>query len=131
MFKKTLLIASLLIVTGCGVIDDAVNTVVSAGVDEDDIREKDKVLIINGVSVTACATIKTGLLDAGDFKNADTLVTEIGVTCATYGKTNGTDINAACRELDLDVWLLEADHDIVEKLNAAEGDRACVVGGDV
>jgi len=131
MLKNSLIIASLLIFTGCGVIDDAVNTVVSTGVDEDDMREKDKVLIINGVSVTACTTIKSGLLDAGDFRNAETLVTEQGVTCATYGKTNGTDIHAACRELELDVWLLEADHELIEKLGAAEGDRACVIGGDV
>ena len=130
MLKSSVLILALLIFTGCSAVDDAINTVVSAGVDEDDMREKDKVLIINRVSVTACATIKTGLLDAGDFRNADTLVTEIGVTCTTYGKTKGTDINAACRELALDVWLQEADHKIVEKLNAAEGDRACVVGGD-
>ena len=90
MLKNSLLITAIFIFTGCGAIDDAVNTVVSTGVDEDDIKEKEKVLIINEVSVTACATIKSGLLDAGDFRNAETLVTELGVTCATYGKTKAT-----------------------------------------
>ena len=57
----------------------------------------------------------------------------MGVTCNTYGKTPGdiTDKNATCRVLPLDVWLEEADHDIIDKSGAAEGDRACVIGGDV
>ena len=133
MLKNSLFMTAMLLFTGCGVIDDAVNTVVSAGVSESDIRGKEKVLIINGVSVTACVTIKIGLLNAGDFRDAETLVTDLGVTCATYGKTSGdpSNIDAACRELDLAVWLNEADHDLVDKLGAAEGDRACVIGGDI
>ena len=133
MLKNSLIVIAMLMFTGCGVIDDAVNTIVSAGVSTNDIKEKEKVLIINGVSVTACATIKIGLLDAGDFRNAETLVTDMGVTCATYGKTNGdpSDIDAVCRELALDVWLGEVAQDIIDQLGAAEGDRACVVGGDV
>ena len=130
MLKNSLIITAMLMFTGCGVIDDAVNTIVSTGVSEDDIREKEKVLIINEVSVSACAIIKTGLLDAGDFRNAEILVTNLGVTCATYGKKRGNSIDAECRELNLAVWLQEADHDIVDKLGAAEGDRACVIGGD-
>ena len=133
MLKSSLIMTAMLMFAGCGVIDDAINTVVSAGVSKSDISKKEKVLIINGVAVTACATIKIGLIDAGDFKNADTLVTEQGVTCSTYDKTAGsiTDKNAECRELPLDVWLEEADHNFIETLGAAEGDKACVIGGDV
>ena len=133
MLKNSLIITAILIFTGCGVVDDAVNTVVSAGVSENDIKEKEKVLIINDVSLKACGTIKIGLLDAGDFRNAEILVTELGVTCATYGKTTGDpyDLNANCRELPLSLWLDEEGHDIIEKLSAAEGTKACVIGGDV
>ena len=132
MLKNSLLISAIFIFTGCGAIDDAINTAVSAGVTKDDISEKEKVLIINEVSLKACAIIKTGLLDAGDFRNAEILVTEIGVTCATYGKSTGAphDINANCRELALSVWLDNEGHDIIDKLSAAEGDKPCVIGGD-
>jgi len=134
MFKKiTLLITTIFIFTGCNAIDEALNDVVSGGVDTDTIKSKDKVLIINEVALSACAIIKTGLLDAGDFRNAETLVTEPGVTCATYGKTKGNpdNIDAACRELSLAVWLEKEGHDIISDLGTAEGDRACVIGGDI
>ena len=133
MLKNSLLISAIFIFTGCGAIDDAINTAVSAGVTKDDISAKEKVLIINEVSLKACAIIKTGLLDAGDFRNAEILVTEIGVTCATYGKTTGnlTDKSASCRVLPLDVWLEEIDQGFIDKLGVAEGKKACVIGGDL
>jgi hypothetical protein len=131
--NTTLLLVSIFIFTGCSAIDDALNNIISGDVDEQTIREKDKVLIINEVTLTACTLIKTGLLDAGDFRNAETLVTEVGVTCYTYGKDPGDpdDINAECRELDLSVWLENEGHDIISDLDVAEGDRACVIGGDL
>ena len=133
MLKNSLIITAMLMFTGCGVIDDAINTAVSAGVTKDDISEKEKVLIINGVSTTACTTIKAGLLKADDFKKPEILVTELGVTCATYGKTAGTitDKDATCRELPLDVWLDEIDSDFLNTLGAIEGKKACVIGGDI
>ncbi len=131
--KTTLLITAILVFTGCSAVDEALNDIVSGGVDTETIKKKDKVLIINEVALSACAIIKTGLLDAGDFRNAETLVTELGVTCATYGKTTGApdDIDAVCRELSLAVWLEDEGHDIISDLGAAEGDRACVIGGDI
>ncbi|KYJ86688.1 hypothetical protein [Sulfurovum riftiae] len=131
--KTTLLIATTLIFTGCNAVDEALNDIVSGDVDTETIKSKDKVLIINEVALSACAIIKTGLLDAGDFRNAEILVTEMGVTCATYGKTKGdpNDIDTACRELSLAVWLENEGHDIISDLGTAEGDRACVIGGDI
>lgn len=138
MIKNTsLIITALFVFTGCSVVDDAINNAVnetlSGDVTAETIQSKDKVLIINEVSLSACTVIKNGLLNKDDFKNAETLVTELGVTCATYGKTESSpdDLNAECIEESLAEWLEEAGHEEIIDFEAAQGDKACVIGADV
>ena len=138
MIKITgFLIAGALLFSGCEAIDqainDAVNEVVSDEVTAETIQGKDKVVIINEVSLAACTAIKNGLLSSGELDNAETLVTELGVTCETYGKTKSVsaDRNAECVEVSLAEWLEEEGHDkIISDFEAAQGEKACVIGTD-
>ncbi|WP_415406519.1 hypothetical protein ACLHDG_12195 [Sulfurovum sp. CS9] len=137
MKKISLVIISALIFTGCSAIDDAINDAVndiaSGDVTTETIKAKDKVLVINDVSLSACVIIKNGLVNDDDFKDAVTLVTELGVTCATYGKTTGDpeDIDTECVEQSLAEWLEEEGHEEITDLDSAQGDKACVIGADV
>ncbi len=133
----SLVIISALLLSGCSAIDDAINDLVndtaSGDVTTETIKDKDKVLIINDVSLTACIVIKNGLVKDDDLKNAVTLVTELGVTCATYDKTTGDpeDIDTECVEQSLVEWLEEEGHEEITDLESAQGDKACVVGADI
>ena len=139
--KISLVIAGALILTGCSAVDDAINNAVSDAVNDtasgdvtiETIKVKDKVLIINNVSLSACVVIKNGLVNDDDFQDAVTLVTELGVTCATYGKTTGDpeDSDTECVEQSLAEWLEEEGHEEITDLESAEGDKACVIGADV
>ena len=137
MQKISLAIVSALIFTGCNTIDDAINNAIndtaSGDVTAETIKAKDKVLIINDVSLSACVMIKNDLVKYDDLKDAVTLVTELGVTCATYGKTTGDpeDIDTECVEQSLVEWLEEEGHENTTDLESAEGDKACVIGADV
>ena len=137
MQKISLVIASALILAGCSAVDDAINDTVndtaSDGVTTETIKSKDKVLVINDVSLSACMVIKNGLVNDDDLKDAVTLVTELGVTCATYGKTKGTpgDIDPECIEQSLAEWLEEEGHEDIINIEDAQGDKACVIGADV
>jgi len=130
MKKISLVIAGALILAGCSAVDDAINDAVndtaSGSVTTETIKAKDKVLIINDVSLSACVVIKNGLVNDDDFKDAVTLVTELGVTCATYG-----DPEDMCVEQSLVEWLEEEGHDEITDLDSAQGDKACVIGADV
>ena len=136
MKKISLVIVSALILAGCSAVDDAINDAVndtlSGDVTTETIKEKDKVLIINEVSLSACTVLKNGLINDDDLKNAVTLVTELGVTCATYGKTAGSpeDIDTECVEQSLAEWLEEG-HEEITDFDSAQGDKACVIGADV
>lgn len=137
MQKISLVIVTAFILAGCSAVDDAINDAVNETVSRDvtaeTIKEKDKVLIINDVSLSACAVIKSGLVNDDDLKDAVTLVTELGVTCATYGKTTGDpeDIDTECVEQSLVEWLEEEGHEEITDLDSAQGDKACVIGADV
>ena len=132
MKKISLVIAGALILAGCSAVDDAINDTLSGNVTTETIKEKDKVLIINEVSLSACTVLKNGLINDDDLKNAVTLVTELGVTCATYGKTAGSpeDIDTECVEQSLAEWLEEG-HEEITDFDSAQGDKACVIGADV
>ena len=137
MKKISLVIAGALILAGCSAVDDAINDAVndtaSGDVTTETIKAKDRVLVINDVSLSACIVIKEGLEHDDDFNNAVTLVTELGVTCATYGKTTGDpeDIDTECVEQSLVEWLEEEGHEEITDLESAQGDKACVIGADV
>lgn len=137
MQKLSLIIAGALLLAGCSAVDDAINNAVndtaSGDVTAETIKAKDKVLIINEVSLSACVVIKNGLVNDDDFQDAVTLVTELGVTCATYGKTTGDpgDIDTECIEQSLVEWLEEEGHEEITDLDSAQGDKACVIGADV
>ena len=133
----SLVIVTALIFAGCSAVDDAINNAVndtaSGDVTTETIKAKDKVLIINDVSLSACVVIKNGLVNDDDLKDAVTLVTELGVTCATYGKTTGDpeDIDTECVEQSLVEWLEEEGHEEITDLESAQGDKACVIGADL
>ncbi len=135
--KISLVIVGALILAGCSTVDDVLNDVVndtaSGDVTTETIQSKDKVLIINEVSLTACVVIKNGLLNDNDFKNAETLVTELGVTCATYGKEAGIsgEMDTVCIEQSLAEWLEEEGHEEIISFESAQGDKACVIGADI
>ena len=137
MQKISLAIVTAMIFSGCSTVDDAindaVNETVSGEVTTETIKEKEKVLVINDVSLSACVVIKNGLEHDDDFNNAITLVTELGVTCATYGKTRGDpgDINPECVEQSLAEWLEEEGHEEITDFDSAQGDKACVIGADL
>ena len=135
--KISLVIAGALILAGCSAVDDAINDAMndaaSGDVTAETIKAKDKVLIINDVSLSACVVIKNGLVNDDDLKDAVTLVTKLGVTCATYGKTTGgpEDIDTECVEQSLVEWLEEEGHEEITDLESAQGDKACVIGADL
>ena len=137
MKKISLFIVSTFLLLGCGSIDDAINDAVndtlSGDVTAETIQLKERALIINNVSLSACVAIKNGLVDAKGLKNAETLVTEMGVTCKTYHKKAGdpTDIDAQCAEESLAEWLDQGDNDKITDLKSAQGDKACVIGFDL
>ena len=137
MTKTILILLCALALSGCSVVDDAINSAVndavSGEVTTDTIKTKDKVVIINNVNLQACAVIKNGLVDAKGLENAETLVTELGVNCGTYGKEKGeaTDPNSQCIEESLAEWLDQEDNENITDLDSAEGDKACVIGFDL
>ncbi len=137
--KISLILLSALLFSGCSAVDDAINDAVndelSGGVDTDTIKAKEKVLILNNVNRTACVAIKNGLAENGNRKNAETLVTELGVTCVTYGKTAGDPLeienDTECAEESLSEWLDEESNGNITDLEKAQGDKACVIGFDL
>ncbi len=137
MIKTSLILLAALVCSGCSTIDDAINDAVndtlSGDVTAETIQLKERALIINNVSLSACVAIKNGLVDAKGLKNAETLVTEIGVTCKTYHKKAGdpTDIDAQCAEESLAEWLDQGDNEKITDLKSAQGDKACVIGFDL
>jgi len=129
MIKKiNLLILSSILFIGCSEVDNIINNAISGEVTSETIIAKDKVTIINNVNLQACTVIKHGLAKIvdGGYNDVETLVTELGVNCETYGKpANDTDI---CTEQSLVDWLEEDSHDTITDLENAEGDKACVIG---
>ncbi len=132
----TFILLGALLFSGCSAVDDAVNNAVdgalSGDVTTDTIILKKRAIIIEDVSRTACVAIKNGLVDAKGLKNAETLVTDMGVTCETYKKKEGTltDPNAQCVKDSLVNWL-DVNEEITVDLEAAKGDKACVIGFDL
>ena len=137
MIQKTALLITALFFTGCSAVDDAINNavndIISGDVTTETIREKDKVLILNEVSLSACTVIKNGLLSENDYRDAEILVTELGVTCATYGKIEGDpeEITSECIEQSLAEWLQEEGHEEIIDFETAQGDKACVIGANL
>jgi len=139
MQKISLVIISILIFTGCSAIDDAINDAVddtlSGDVTAETIKAKEKVLILNNVNHAACLAIKNGLAENGNRKNAETLVTDLGVTCDTYGKKDGNPLeienDTECAEESLSEWLDEESNGNITDLEKAQGDKACVIGFDL
>ena len=135
MTKISLLATAFVLFTGCSAVDDAINDAVnetiSGDVTAETIKAKDKVVIINNVNLTSCATIKNGLISE-DFENPEVLVTELGVTCRTYHKETGriTDPDAVCYEEDLADWLEHESNGKITDLETAQGEKACVIGAD-
>ena len=128
----SVILLSALALSGCGSVDEIINDALSGDVTTKTIAAKERVLIINNVSRTACVVIKEGLITDDDLINVETLVTELGVTCATYGKVKGevTDPDAACTEQSLTDWLDAGNTHIIESKDA-DGDQACVLGFDI
>ena len=130
MTKTSLALLCTLALSGCSVVDDAVNGAVndtlSGEVTEETMLGKDRVLIINDVSLSACVVIKNGLVDVKGLQNAETLVTESNVNCATYGKSRNE-----CIEESLAEWLDQEDNKDITDLESAQGDKACVIGYDL
>ncbi len=137
MTKTSLILLCALVLSGCSAVDDAINSVIndtaSGEVTAETIQLKERAIILNKVSLSACVVIKNGLVDAKGLQNAETLVTELGVTCATYGKATGdpTDPDAACIEESLAEWLDQEDNENITDLDSAKGDKACVIGFDL
>lgn len=131
MKKISLAVASIFILSGCNLVDDAINAAVSGDVTAETMKSKDKVVIINEVSLAACVVLKNGLIDKEGIKGAVTLVEEVGVTCAAYNKTVGDSLSSdtKCVEQSLAEWL-EEDHEDIADLETAQGDKACVIGSD-
>ena len=139
MIKKiSLLMISALLFTACSdsktIVDDAVNNAASGDVTSETIKTKEKVLIVKEVSVTACVVLKNELLKDETYKDADTLIANIDVTCATYGKSsNGTLLyDTECIEQSFNEWIAEdPSRENIENIELAKGDRACVIGADI
>ena len=132
----TFILLGALLFSGCEEIDNAINDTVddalSGDVTTDTIIFKKRAIIIEDVSRTACVAIKNALVDAKGLDNAETLVTDMDVTCATYQKKEGelTDPDAQCVQESLVNWL-DVNKDLNIDLEAAEGDKACVIGFDL
>jgi len=131
MTKTSLFILSAFLLLGCSTVDDAINDALSGDVTAETIALKERVVIINNVNRTACVTIKNGLI-SNDFENPEVLVTELGVTCATYHKETGsiTDPDAVCYVENLSDWLDHESNGNITDLETAQGDKACVIGAD-
>jgi len=131
----SLILLSALALSGCGSVDEIINDVLSGDVTAETITAKERVLIINNVGRTACVTIKNGLAENGNRVNAETLVTELGVTCATYGKVAGDplalELDVECAEESLSEWLDQESNGNITDFETASGDQACVVGFDI
>ena len=128
MIKKIGFIAiSALVFGGCGdSVTTAINNAASGDVTTADITEQNKVLIINDVNLESCVIIKNQLTTSNDFKDAKTLVTEVGVHCTDYGK-NADGI--VCTEQSLSDWVTENNATEIT-VEQARGEKACVIGGD-
>ncbi len=137
MKKISLLATAFVLFTGCSVVDDAINDAVnetiSGDVTEETIKAKDIVAVINNVSLSGCALLKQAIKLEDSYKNVDTLVTEMGVTCATYGKRSGIpgESGTVCTEENIADWLARADYTAMPNLDSVEGDKACVIGADL
>lgn len=135
MIKTSVILLSTLALSGCGSVDDIINDTLSGEVTTETIASKEKVLIINNVGRTACVTIKNGLAENGTRQNAETLVTELGVTCATYGKVAGDPLaleqDTECAEESLVDWLEQESNGNITDLDTASGEQACVIGFDI
>ena len=137
MTKTSVFILSAFLLLGCSTIDDAindtVNETVSGDVTEETIKAKDIVLVINKVSLAGCALLKQSIALDDRYENVDTLVTELGVTCATYGKTAGIpeEVGTVCTEENIEEWLARADYTAMPDLDDVTGEKACVLGADL
>ena len=137
MKKISLLATAFVLFTGCSAVDDAINDAVnetiSGDVTEETIKAKDIVAVINNVSLSGCALLKQAIELDDSYKNVDTLVTEMDVTCATYGKRSGIpgESGTVCTEEDIADWLARADYTAMPNLDSVEGDKACVIGADI
>ena len=135
--KISLVIAGTLILAGCSTVDDAINDTVnetiSGDVTEETIKAKDIVAVINNVSLSGCALLKQAIELDDSYNNVDTLVTEMDVTCATYGKRSGIpgESGTVCTEEDIADWLARADYTAMPDLDSLEGEKACVIGADI
>ena len=135
MKNTTLILLSALLFSGCTAVDDTINDALSGDTDTNIIAGKEKVLIINNVNYTACLVIKNNLSENENRNNAEVLVTELGVTCATYGKTEGDPLeienDTECAIESLSEWLSQESNNNITDLEQAEGDQACVIGFDL
>jgi len=137
MTKTSLFILSTFLLLGCSTVDDIINDTVnetaSGDVTEETIKAKDIVIVINNVSLAGCALLKQSIALDDRYENVDTLVTQMGVTCATYGKTAGVpeEAGTVCTEEDIADWLAHADYTAMPDLDDVEGEKACVVGADL
>ena len=137
MTKTSLFILSAFLLLGCSTVDDAINDTVnetiSGDVTEETIKAKDIVVVINNVSLAGCALLKQSIALDDRYENVETLVTEMGVTCATYDKTTGVpeEVGTVCTEEDIAEWLARADYTAMPELDDVEGDKACVIGADL
>jgi len=133
--KISVILLSALALSGCGSVDEAINDVLSGDVTTETIASKERVLIINGVSRTACVTIKNGLAENGTRENSETLVTGVGVTCATYGKIEGDPLaleqDTQCAVESLADWLDQESNGNITDFDSASGEQACVIGFDI
>ncbi len=135
MIKISLIALSTLAILGCDSVDEAINNILSGDATTETIAKKDRVLIIDNVSRTACVTIKNSLAKSGERKNAETLVTQMGVNCATYGKTEGNPLaleeDTQCTQESLSEWLEQESNGRIIDFNSAAGDNACVIGFNI
>ncbi len=135
MQKISLILLSALALSGCGAIDELINETLSGDVTTETIAAKERVLIINNVGYTACLTIKNGLAENGNRVNAETLVTELGVKCVTYGKVAGDplalELDVECAEESLSEWLDQESNGNITDFETAKGEQACVIGFDI
>ena len=137
MKKTSLMIITAFVLLGCSTIDDAINDAVNGTVSGDvtteTIKAKDLVAVINNVSLSGCALLKQTIELDDTYKDVDTLVTEMGVNCTTYGKQSGIpgETGTVCTEEDLAEWLARADYTTMPNIDSVTGDKACVIGADL
>ena len=132
--KNTILITlGTFLLFGCSAIDDATNDLINGDSTTNSISAKERVIIINNVSLEGCAIIKKGLLKIEKYTETEILVTNVGVTCATYGKTKDStnDINSECIEESLAEWLDNPKYQDITDFVSVEGDKSCVIGANL